>query len=412
MPGRNEMGISQSQSALDANVDLNFAFNESFKFRFQPMIKYDGSNLSKEEKFLYENLEAHFSFRKSAHQFKLGMSTVNWEGPDFLNPMDLLNAKNYRDPLNMYNRSSAMAAASLQGEKMGIDLVYIPWRSEDIIPESKSPWWPRLATLPTENEDLELRIPFDVQYEIRNHRNLHEALRHNGGIRFQYRGDQWDTSIAAVEATASPLGLHPILSAASSVFNPPVQIISLNNPIIIQPYYYKQRTLAFAFSKAWETVIIRGAIRHSQPLGDNQILRVLTQTGMTDINLQVPSWSQYGVFEIEKHFNVFGEDLTVILEYAESKKPKSSSVSSFTSVLQNVYLIGFRLPLRETWTLNAAFFQDYKSKAHYTHTGLNKSWNDNLSSELAVDLFAGGENTLLGVYDKNDQVSLKTNFAF
>lgn len=409
MPGQTDRNASGTRAGGEFNLDLNYSFNDRLKLRLQPWLKGDGLNKSPEEKYQFDVLELNLSWKKNSTQVKLGLSSLSWEGPDFLNPMDLTNAKSYRDPLNLYTRSSPHISLSTQKGNWGIDAVYIPWRSPDLLPGNNSIWLPRYLALPTENEDTKLLIPDQVQYDIRTYQIIDDSLRHNGALRLRYQGDLWDFSMAAAEETGSPL-LHPIANA--TILVAPAKVLQLQNPIIIQPVYYKQRTAAFAFSKAWETWILRLSAKHSQPISNSQRLSVVTETGPKSISITVPSWSQFGVIELEKHFSVFDQDLTVIAEYAQNKKPESSGVSSFSDALQNVYLIGFRFPFKETWTSNGAFFQDYKTKANYVHAGISKSWNDHWSSDIAADLFAGGDDSLLGVYGKNDQFSLKTNFAF
>lgn len=410
MPGQTNRDVSSSQVGLTGNIDLNYSPNDKISVRFQPWIKSDPSNKSPDEKFQAEALELTLGWKRRLHKTKVGLSSVNWEGPDFLNPMDVLNAKNYRDPLNISNRSSPQLAYSSQGEKWGLDAVYIPWRSADLMPGNQSPWLPRYLALPTENSDTQFLIPENVQYDVRSYQILGDSLRHNGGLRLKYQGDQWDLAVAAVEEASSPALLHPIASA--TVIVAPSKVLMLQNPVIIQPVYYKQRSMAAAFSKAWETTILRLSARHSQPTSDDKTLTVSTDSGSQQINIKVPSWSTFAVAEIEKHFSWGDEDLTVIAEYAESKRYASSGVSSFANSLQNVYLLGYRLPFRETWTTTGAFFQDYKTKASYAHFSLAKSLTDHLRLDLRADLFAGGDNSLLGVYDKNDQISSQLTFIF
>lgn len=410
MPGQTDRDVGSNQLGAEGNADFNYTFKNQLKLRFQPWLKIDSLNKSAEEKNQFEALELNLAWKEKSTQAKAGLSSINWEGTDFLNPMDLANAKNYRDPLNISNRSSAMLAVSSQSQRWGIDAVYIPWKSADLLPGTKSPWLPRYLALPTENQDTQFIIPDQVRYDLRPYQSLNSALKDNAALRLRYQGDQWDFAVAGATEASSPALLHPI--AKATIIVAPAKVLQLQNPIVLQPVYYKQRTIAFAFTKSWETWILRASGRHSQPISDNTTLNVITETGSQNINITVPSWSQFGVIELEKHFTLGDEDLTLITEYAESKKPSSSGVSSFSSALQNVYLIGLRWPFKETWSMSAAIFQDYKTKANYAHGNLSKSWNDNWSSDLSVDLFSGGSESLLGVYDKNDQIGLKTNFAF
>ncbi len=383
-------------SLLEAQADLNYKTQSGLKLRLQPWVKSEPGNSSNDEKMQSELLEANAVYKSGRQSIKMGLSNVNWEGTDFINPMDLMNAKNFRDPMNSMNRSSGLASWSVESESWQAEVVYIPHRSRDLLPGSNSLWWPRELSLPTGNSDIQFLIPEQVSYEINESLLLDKALSNNVATRIQYRGNLWDVSLQLFEGAASPVQLSPILTA-TVVQVSPNQVFQLQNPVVIQPIYYRQRAMALAFSKAWDSVILRASGQHLSPLGTDS---------------RIPTWSQLMVYEIEKHLSLFQNDLVLLFEYTENRKASSSEVTSFSSALKNVYLVGLRYSFLESWILSSAYFQDYKAKGSYTRLGLAKSWDDHLQSELIVDSFSGRSDSLLGVFDKNDQATLKISYLF
>lgn len=393
MPGQNQSDVTKNSAGVDAQLQLRQTWKRNYNFQARTWLQSDGANKSPKEKFQYEVQDFFFEWKKSARRFKLGVSSPVWEGTDFLNPMDLIVAKNYSDLFNIRNRGSAGLFYSDQLGPISWDLIYIPWQTRSTLPGEQSPWYPRSIALPVDTDQITLRLPPTVEYKVQPEESLRGAQLHNAGLRLQYRGDLLDFSVAGFEGTASqPL----LLPTVRGIIIPP-STVELQNPVEILPVYYRQRVGAFALVTHAGSWIFRLSAQHAQPLGSDP---------------RLPSWSEFGVFAIEKTIDWRDQGITLIAQFVGARRPQSESLSALSSLLEKAAMLGVRFPVRENLTWNAAFFQEQKNKSSFFHSDITWNLNDHWRTELAADILSGDPSSALGTYEANDRYGLRLVYGF
>ncbi|MEK6554556.1 MAG: hypothetical protein AABZ31_04900 [Bdellovibrionota bacterium] len=365
-------------------------------FNFSPYLLSDPLNESTEEQFLFEAKELSLDYKKSSTHLKLGISTVNWEGTDFLNPMDIVSPKIYFDPLNAEKRGSAGVFVSDKIGWLGFDAVYIPLQSHAQLPGDNSPWWPRQFSIPTQNENTTLLLPERAEYEVLGRKTLNKANENNVALRLQYQGDSFDFSIAGFEGASQTPILQPYVTG-TLISSPPDTIIQINSEIQVQPIYYKVRTGAFAFTKTFDSFIFRLAGQNIQPLGRDS---------------RLPSWSQLGVLSLEKNIDFRRSTLTLLAQVIQSREAESDSLSLLSNLTKRSAGLGFRWPFAEKWTWLSAVFHEQITESAYIHNDLSWSFADSFAQAISIDIFTGKKDSSLGTYDRNDRVTLKTSYLF
>ncbi len=397
MPAEDLPDVSKEAAGTELKLQSRYLFSKSLSLRFQPW--FQNNNLSRDpaERNQFELPDFSLEWKKSSRKIRVGLSTLNWEGTDFLNPMDVLSVKNWRDPFNAQPRGMAGLFYSDQVGSFSWDLAFIPQQTEALVPGNKSPWWPRRVQLPTESTDSEsLLLPTDqVNYDILPNQILNQADKNNAALRLQYHGDSWDFSVAGAEGVAAPL-LSPIL-AGTVIEVSPKFILRLTSPIAIQPLLYRQRIGATALTKTWGSWIFRLAFQHAQPLGDD---------------FRLPGWSEYGVLGIEKNVEWGSQNLTLLFQYTASHLPHTDSVSVASSLLERAIMVGWRWPLTEKLSWTSGFFQEQKYSSFFAHSEVAWSFSDHWSSQVAAEIFSGNEDSAIGLYKHDNRYTIRVIYAF
>jgi hypothetical protein len=396
MPAQNLPEASQNGAGAEVSLHSRYNFNKYIRFHFQSWYKGDGLSRDPAERNQFELQDLSLELKKSSRKIKLGFSTINWEGTDFLNPMDLISVKNWRDPLNPQNRGMAGAFYSDQIGDFSWDLVYIPVQSKPELPGEKSPWWPRRINLPVERDDMTLLLPDHVAYDIQSDETLDRAFLNNAALRLQYHGDNWDFSVGAHEGVAGTPLLLPIVDVTPIEVSPK-QIYLLNSPVRIQPLYYRERSVAFALVKSAGTWIFRLTGQHAQSLGEDP---------------RLPGWSEYGVLGVEKNIEWGEQGITLLFQYTQSRRPQSETVSLLSSLLEKAAMFGWRWPVTEKWTWNTALFQEQKYYSLFLHSDVKYSLGDHWSVGAGGDIFSGSRDSVIGIYDHNSRVTSQISYLF
>ena len=266
-------------------------------------------------------------FRNSGQVYQLGYGIIEWEGTDFINPMDFVSPKNFQDPLNPFKISHFSLSMSGQVNYFSYDLIYIPKQEIARLPGENSLWWPREYSVPNLENDTVLLLPEEVKYQIDDPEFQNGARDNNLALRFQYLGENRDLTLAFYEGMAVMPKLNPVITVIPIEVSPKT-IYLLESPIEIQPSYYRHRVMAFAYVQTLKDIILRVSANHSQPIfeGKNSDL-----------------WREQGVLSLEKNF----PKITFLLQVVASKRPQSTEVSLVSSLLDKSLMAGFRWPIND-----------------------------------------------------------------
>lgn len=386
--------VTNNAAGLQVTLKDDLDFSKNFSFQYSFFLKADGLNKSSTEKYLAEPQEFNFKLKSKYQTVRLGYSTVSWEGTDFINPMDIVNAKNQQDPLNPLTRGSAGVFYTLNTSHFSWDLIYIPKQTQTLLPGENSAWWPREFTLPTNTQDTTLLVPETLIYKVNDDEVLEKALDHNFAMRLKQQFDTWDISLGVYQGSSTTPALSPQISLTPIEIYPN-QIYQINSPVVIQPIYYRSRVIAGSFSKIFESFIVRLSGQHAQPL---------------TLDARVPGWSDLGVVAIEKNVQIFESDVTFLLQFVNSRRKDDGNLSLLSSLTEKSLMFGWRWPVTDELTWNAAFFQEQKKFSSFIHSDLTWSISDSWKQTFSVDVLSGSPESTLGTYDKNDRVGTTLSY--
>jgi hypothetical protein len=388
--------VSYQSFSLEPEWKTQSQLSPPWSFQFEAWAKYDPADRSKTDVFQLELDEFSMAYVNGGRRLKFGSSFRNWEGTDLINPMDLLFSKNWKDPLNSRTRSALGIFYDDSFGDFSFDVTYLARQQAPLLPGEKSPWWPRGLYLPTESDDLVLRMNGKLDYEIEKTEILDHALDNNFALRLQYHGASWDLSVAGVEGLATPPLLVPIIDVAPIEVSPR-EIYELQSPVKIQPVLYRQRAVAGALVVTAGDWIFRLSANHVQPLGKDP---------------RIPDWSELGVLGVERTFYFGNQMLTLMSQFIDSRRPDSAGVSLLTSLYQKSVMAGLRWAPSEKWTLLLAHFQETHFWSSFSRIDVTWNFRDNWSLDAEGNLFEGPEDSAIGTYDRNDSAYLHLKRSF
>jgi len=397
MPEMKKSGVDANQAGLLADISLRYKFDSHLQTQWSFVTRTNPSSRDAVEKFFIDVGEAQLTYKVGSQRWVFGYHYQAWEGTDLINPMDMVFVKNARDPLNMSSRSAPGVFLSDSSGVMSWDLFFIPEQRKSLLPGPRSPWWPRYMNLPVYSESVTLLLPDDVTYDIRRDEVLNNALKSNVALRFQFHLEGLDLSVAGFDGSAQTPILDPTLRASIVESFPGRQVLQLQNPVEITPYYYRVRTVGGAAAWTLGSWILRAATQHTQPIGESVLL---------------PGWSDLSVLGFERTWSWRRSDITFIFQGVFSQRQQGQGLSMLSSLLEKAVMGGFRWAWNEKLVWFGAIFQEQKNKSFFVHQDWKWNHNDNWSSQLALDLFNGSEDSSLGVYKKNTQISYSLNYKF
>ncbi len=381
-------------------------FLQSWKFEINPRFQSDLQSQDSAEKNDLQWRELSLTgVLRNSETVKLGFTTINWEGTDFINPMDVMSVGDFRDPLSPQKKSSLAflytAERNFQNDNsLTWDLVYVPIQSKASLPSEHSLWWPRKLQFPLQTDQFTLQLPNQVSYRILSDEELNHATANNFGSRLHLRMASTEFSLAAKEGMHNTPLLLPALDVSLLSLSPKL-IFLLQSPVKIQPVYYRERQGALGLNYYADSWVFRSAGVHSQPLG-------------TDSRL--PSYSDQYVLGLEKTITFSTQSITLLLEKIETKTASAASASENTSTLTKLFdqawLLGWRWPFNERWTWSSAGMQEQKTKSTFVHQSLDWKISDHWQLNLTADILSGSEDSSLGVYDQNDRYGINWAYSF
>lgn len=396
MPLLKHTDAETHQYGLVVDLGAKYYLSDSFSTQFNPWMRSNFASKDSTQKLNFEPLEAQIQYKKRSRKIVLGFHRSPWEGTDIINPMDMVFAKNYLDPLSPSTRSAAGLFYSEDLGFVSLDLFYIPQQQKSLLPGNHSPWWPRQLYLPTDSTTQELRLPDRVAYEILSENELNTAFKNNVALRLQKNFGAVDLSLAGFEGMAqTPILTPQIVVTPLEVF--PKEIFLLESPVRVKPTFYRHRVGAMAMTGLFGTTIIRLAAQHSQPVGDSRI---------------IPGWSHQAVAEIEQTVNLRRSDITFLAELIYTKRQESGNIASLSSLLEKAAMVGFRWPFKENWSWISAYYQEFRYQSSFFHTELSRSHTDHLKSTVVLDYIGGTQNSPLGSFNKNAQGTYRLTFSY
>jgi hypothetical protein len=371
---------------------------DTFRFFFKPQFTWDPNNKSTEEQ-TYLDGEAYFRIKGESQSLQFGYNVFNWGVTDGYNPMDVLNSRQYFDPLHSKKRGLPSLVYSLNFEKVSADLVYAPINVGSTLPGVHSRWLPREVFIPeTPDNDIVLNLPPDLRYTYQNRDEWHNALHDNFAARIQFHFDAIDIGLMYYEGASSFPLVQPIVTGTIVAVSPKT-VINVDPDVLLDLKDYRNRVAGISWVSSQWGFILKLASTYTNNLGNEEVL---------------PGWIQENVLGLEKSFD-FGNDVSLIGilqgSYIRSERENDSNLS-VTEIFRRAVMAGGRMTIKEVWNLNFLMLLDTQRQSNFQEISLQRRLYDVWTLALTADFIAGSSETPLGVYSKNDSYALSLSRSF
>jgi len=387
-------GTNSWVAGLRGESELSVKSSSDWKLRVTPWFYSDPAALSPSERFIFDLNEASVEGHLGDWTLKTGLNQVAWGVTDVFNPLDVVSARRYTDPLNGEKRAVPSAVLSWEAESWRIEGLYVPVQLESILPGENSRWLPRDIYFRRDSGFASVVLADQFRYYYAGRAEYDDALRGNFGFRLEHHGSGLDWS--AIYFQGAPI--------APAIFTPFVSGTLIGDvfsaeAITLQPVYYRRQTAGLGAVLTLETVILRLAVAAS-----DRMTRLST----------LPGWSQAVVAGVEKSIPIGASTLTVLSQatYNQSEERADNTVTSLDRIFDRSWLLGLRLATSSDWLFNAAVLYDGAGPGWYGQIGAERKLSDGVTSTVQADFFTGANGTTLGTYRRNGRATVGLRFSF
>ncbi|HEY8270918.1 MAG TPA: hypothetical protein VIG33_08510 [Pseudobdellovibrionaceae bacterium] len=388
---------------LELIPTLSGKFSNSFSGYFRPSFLWDPQNKSKEEQVFFDIGQAYFKYKGETSSLQLGSNILNWGVTDGYNPLDVVNGRQYYDPLRSVKLGAWSLLFSHASTSSEQELIYIPRSRSSILPGTQSRWLPRQIYIPRSIENnVVLLLPENLNYTYESRETLNQALDNNVGLRLQWHFNSnlgaIDLGFTGFEGVATFPLIQPKVTGTVIQISP--QLILQTDPdVFLRIKDYRQRVGGFSWVSSQFGFLLKYVTNYSQSLGDDPLL---------------PGWTHENIFGLERNFNIGSEGLLVgILQYSfiNTEKENASNLS-VTEIFRRAWMAGGRFTWGDNWTFTALGLYDSLRYSHFQQYSLARRIADVWTLQLSAELISGREDTPLGVYNENDNYRLSLGRSF
>lgn len=329
--------------------------------------------------------------KNGANTWTLGFNTYSWGVTDGYNPLDVVNPRDFSDPLHAKKMGSfGLHYSRALTSSLQIETLYIPVQTTSILPAEKSRWLPRRIFLPA-GEDMQILLPDHVDYSIRHAEDLN-ALQNNFGARLLLtEGDrEWGlvffdgmSNMPVIRAdivTGPPLSLFPII------------VLAVDPNVVVTPVYYRVQTTGASLVWSFDSFIMRlqSAYTHVRSKADENDL---------------PSWSQENVWAFEKNMAFGAVSVTALLQGTYNQRSRAAGSSSgLTELLDRAVMLGFRVSPSLAWESYVFAGVDTQGQGSLMGFSLGHNLTEQTKLEIRGDFLQGPDSSWVGSYRNNDQI--------
>jgi hypothetical protein len=371
---------------------------DTYRFFLRPQFIWDPNNKSTEEQS-YLDGEAYFRIKGDTNSLQIGYNIFNWGVTDGYNPLDVLNPKQYYDPLHSKKRGLPSVVYSFNRESFNADFVYAPINVGTILPGVNSRWLPREVFIPqTPENDLVLVLPDNLRYTYGDREEFDQALHNNYGARLQFHSESIDIGLMYFDGASTFPIVQPIVTGQIVQVSPKT-VINVDPDVTLDLKDYRNRMLGLTWVSSQLGFILKLASTYTNNVGEDPLL---------------PGWIQENILGLEKTFDI-GNEISFIGvlqgSYIRSERENDSNLS-YTEIFRKAVMAGGRLTWKEVWNLNFLVLLDTGHQSNYEEITLQRRLYDAWTLALTADFIAGSEDTPLGVYSKNDSYTLSLSRSF
>lgn len=383
------------KSGLITELKLDNKISNSLRFKSDFFVRTDFMAKDNVETFQWNPRNLYIQKKIDSLVFRLGFQTLSIDGPDVINPADVVHSKNWVDPTSPITYSSAGLSMSQEIEKWNWEIFYVPFQTPPVLPGEHSPWLPRKKRLPIESNNLELRIPNNVRYEYGKSKELDNALKNNVTLKVQRKSELLEGQVLFYDG----LSQGPFILAdldATFVSLKPKNTLLMNSPIKLHPLYYRQQVVAGTFVIPLSSWAIRGGMNWMKPKAD----------------YRVPGETVTAVVGLEKNIETQIGMITMIAQYIRQQRQAESQISFLRSFFEEALSFGARIPWGEETSFIAGGIYDQRGHSSIYKLGANRRLTNSWSLEGSAQYLQGPKATLIGLYDRYDSYQLRAIYSW
>jgi len=398
-PKRYGESTDQDLLRLELLPNASAKFSDASRLTIKPELFLDPLNNSPEERVFFDPGDSFFRYRKGAFSLQAGSHLVHWGVTDGYNPLDVVNARQYFDPLHSIKLGAPSLLLTHGTESTELELIYIPQNRRSELPGTQSRWLPRKIFIPRSvDNDTVLLLPEELRYSYEKRQTLNSAQDHNLGVRLLWHWGSIDLGFTAFEGASTFPLIQPIVTGTVLQISPKV-IIQTDPDVVLRSKDYRQRVAGFSWVSSQWNFLLKYATNYSQSLGTDPLL---------------PGWTHENIVGLERNFNIGSEGLLVgILQYSFINNEKTNDSNlSVTEIFRRAWMLGGRFSWGDRWTLTALGLYDSQHESHFQQYSLSRRLGDIWTLQASAELFAGRDDTPLGVYTDNDNYRLSLSRSF
>lgn len=406
-------GTKQARYSIRGELNGTYRWKRQFKFVFQPIAEFDPSAgtansqingaIDNSERVYYDLREAYFQFKLSPFTILLGNQIFSWGVNDGFSPIDVINARRYVSPLSADKIGAPAVTAKWNAGDYSLELVYIPFQRESILPGEDSRWLPRSFYVTRSLPGVLLQLPNDVRYYYKEDEELDDALQNNFAARFRGQLPFLDFSLVYFQGfAASPsVNLQLSANAISAGTDTSPAIIALNPDVGLVPVFYKRRVYGGTIVYTLGTFIFRLESAFTNQISENN-------------QKALPGDYSEHVLSVEHDFPVGRSVITAVLQgtYSDYETDSENGTVSLGRIFEGAVIAGLRYAPNPRTSFIASYIYDTKRKDNVLAINAERKFFDKLTASLSTSIISGNDLTPLGTYDDNDLVSLTVRYDF
>lgn len=390
---------NQNLTQLELNPIFDLKFSNDWKFFLKPTFVSSPNNKSTDEQTFFDPTETYLRYKGDVLKVQAGYNVFSWGVTDGYNPLDVLNPKQYFNPLDSKKKGVLSLAVNSSWDPWDIEAIYIPWSSGAQLPGRESRWLPREIFIPqTQDNNLVLLLPETLRYNYGSHQDLNDARSNNYALKISRRGEHFDFSFSGYEGVATFPLVEPLVTG-SIIQVSPKTVVQVDPDVTLNTKNYRIRQGGFTLvNHSWD-FLIKLASSYTQSQGDLQNL---------------PGWTHENVAALERTFTL-GESAVLIAVLQHSfifSDRKNDSNLSATEIFRRAWMLGGKMSWKEVWSFSLLGLYDQERYSHYEEISIARKFFDAWNIALTARFIQGDQETPLGVYGKNDSYSLSVLRSF
>ncbi|MGZ3768276.1 MAG: hypothetical protein ACXVCP_12740 [Bdellovibrio sp.] len=384
---------------LELDPIYKWKYKDNWRINLKPTYIANPNNKSEEERNFFDFTEGYVRYQGETASIQAGYNVFSWGVTDGYNPLDVVNSRQYFDPLHNRKLGALSLIFSQTLNIWDYELIYIPQNRGATLPGHNSRWLPRKIFVPqTVDNDVVLILPEVLRYNYSSRQNLDNALDNNVGLRIQRHGSFLEMGLTYFEGDALFPLVQPVVTGTIVEVSPKT-VIKVDPDITLNTKNYKIRQGGLSLVTSQWDFLFKYVTSYTQSLGKDPLL---------------PGWLHENVLGLEKNFNLGNNGSVIgILQYSFiNSERRNESNLSFTEIFRRSWMIGGKMIWKEIWNFSLLGLYDDVRASSFIEASMGRRFFDVWNVSLTATAIQGAPDTPLGVYENNDSYTLSVMRSF